>query len=156
MRLNLTVNGIKHEIDIPPSKLLLDVIREDLELTGTKYGCGTGDCGVCTVLFDGVPVTSCTMLAAQANNHEVTTIEGIRNDPLFKKIETAFVAKGAVQCGYCTPGFIMSAVKLLEEEPLPTEMDIKQGLSGNICRCTGYYSIMEAVKKASLKIENHT
>jgi Aerobic-type carbon monoxide dehydrogenase, small subunit CoxS/CutS homologs len=100
MKLNLKVNGERHELDVEPSKLLLDVIREDLELTGTKYGCGTGDCGVCTILFDGKPVTSCTMLAAQANHHEITTIEGVRGDPLFKQIEEAFIARGAVQCGY--------------------------------------------------------
>jgi CO/xanthine dehydrogenase Mo-binding subunit/aerobic-type carbon monoxide dehydrogenase small subunit (CoxS/CutS family) len=143
--MRLTVNGKRYELDIPPSKLLLDVIREDLGLTGTKYGCGTGECGVCTVLFDGKPVTSCTMLVAQAKNHEITTIEGIRDDPLFRRIEDAFIAKGAVQCGYCTPGTVLTAFYFLKTGK-KTREEIRKTLSAVSCRCGCYQKAIDAIE----------
>ena len=144
MKLSLNVNGEKRELDVPPSKRLLDVIRDDLRLMGTKYGCGTGECGVCTVLLDDVPVPSCTMLAAQAVGHKITTIEGIRDDPLFKEIENAFIAKGAVQCGYCTPATVLCAFHFLKNGG-GTRDEIRKALSVS-CRCGCYQKEIDAVE----------
>lgn len=148
-RIRLQVNGEEYYLEVKPSRTLLDVIREDLGLTGTKRGCDTGDCGACTVLIDGKPVTSCLVLAVDAQGKEILTIEGLSSDPLeLHPLQAAFLKYGAVQCGYCTPGMILSAKALLERNPQPTEQEIKRAIAGNLCRCTGYVKIVEAIKAA--------
>ena len=136
-------------MDVPGGKRLLDVLREDLHLTGVKEGCGEGECGACTVLMDGEAVHSCMVLAGQLTGHSVTTIEGLEEDGRLGVLHSAFVEQGAVQCGYCTPGMIMSAAGLLNRTPDPTEEEIRVALSGNICRCSGYVQIVAAVKAAA-------
>ncbi|KUO79019.1 MAG: (2Fe-2S)-binding protein [Desulfosporosinus sp. BRH_c37] len=128
---------------------LIDILREVLGLTGTKEGCGEGECGACTVLMDGKPVNSCLVLAGQLNGHSITTIEGVSDGQELSKLQRAFVDAGAIQCGYCTPGMILSAKAVLDVNPQPTEEEIKRGLSGNICRCTGYQKIVKAVQIAA-------
>lgn len=145
-RINLTVNGIKHELDVEPTQTLIYVIREILELTGTKEGCGNGECGACTVIMNGQAVNSCLIIAVQANGSEITTIEGLMKDGELHKIQQAFVKHGAIQCGFCSPGMIMSAKALLDENPMPTEKEIRTAIAGNLCRCTGYVKIVEAIK----------
>ena len=147
--IELTVNGEPVEAAVDPNKTLLHFLREDLELTGAKHGCGLGDCGACTVILDGKPVNSCLVLAVQANGREVLTIEGVAENGKLHPIQQAFVEKGAIQCGYCTPGMILSAKSLLEENPRPTEAEIRTAISGNLCRCTGYQKIVEAIQAAS-------
>lgn len=142
--LHLIVNGEDQHLLIKPNRILLDVLREDLELTGTKEGCGLGKCGACTVLLDGRPVHACLTLAMQANDCEITTIEGI-GDQEMHPLQEAFVEKGAIQCGFCTPGMINTAKALLDENANPSEDDIKHAIAGNLCRCTGYDKIVEAV-----------
>ena len=143
--LKLTVNGELHELEIPAQRTLLDVIREDLGFTGTKQGCGNGECGACTVLLEGEPVNACLVLALQADGKSITTIEGVSRGGALDPIQEAFIAKGAIQCGFCTPGMVLSVKALLDRNPRPDEMEIREALTGNFCRCTGYQKIVEAV-----------
>jgi carbon-monoxide dehydrogenase small subunit len=133
-------------------RLLADFLRDDLFLTGTKRGCETGVCGACSVLMDGEAVKSCLLLAVQANGHEITTIEGLSLDDQLHPVQEAFVEHGGLQCGYCTPGFVIMAVALLNENPNPTEEQVRQGLSGNLCRCTGYVGIVKSILAAAEKM----
>jgi carbon-monoxide dehydrogenase small subunit len=150
--IELNVNGDTYQLTIETHRTLLEVIREEIGLTGTKEMCNKGDCGGCTVLMDGNPVLSCSTLAVEAVGTQITTIEGISDGLNPHPIQEAFVEKGAVQCGYCTPGFIMSAKALLDKNPNPTEAEIKDGISNNICRCTGYVQILESIDAAAKKI----
>jgi len=143
--LTLKVNDEVHELEVPANWTLLDVIRDELGLTGTKEGCGSGECGACTVLLDGEPVSSCLILALQANEKSVTTIEGLSKGGQMHPIQEAFIAHGAIQCGFCTPGTILSVKALLDRNPKPEELEIRGALGGNFCRCTGYQKIVEAV-----------
>jgi carbon-monoxide dehydrogenase small subunit len=148
--ISLTVNGDRYEASVEPWRTLVEVLREELNLTGTKIGCQTGDCGACTVLMDGHSVTSCLTLAVEADGREITTIEGLSADGQhLTPLQTAFVNQGAVQCGYCTPGMIVSGTYLLQQNPAPSEADIRRGLSGNLCRCTGYNRIVDAIAAAA-------
>ena len=149
MRIKLHVNGRAVSCDVDPSMRLLDLLREELHLTGTKEGCGEGECGACTVLLDGQPVNSCLLLAPQADGKTVLTVEGLSSGQTLHPVQQAFVDKGAVQCGFCTPGFILSAVALLEANPSPSDEEILTALEGNLCRCTGYTKIVEAVRYAA-------
>jgi aerobic carbon-monoxide dehydrogenase small subunit len=143
----LTVNGDRHSAAVEPSTTLVELLREKLRLTGTKQGCGTGDCGACTVLLDGRAVNSCLTLAMEAEGAEVTTVEGIApSGEELHPLQQAFVDHGATQCGFCTPGMVVSAVHLLDENPAPSELEIRRALGGNLCRCTGYTKIVEAVE----------
>ena len=147
--IRLTVNGASHEIDVEPRELLVYVLREQLGLTGTNVGCDTSSCGACTVLVDGESVKSCTMLGVQAAGRELTTVEGLASDGELHAVQQAFHEQHALQCGFCTPGFVMATVSLLEENGSPSEDEIREGLEGNICRCTGYHNIVRAVQAAS-------
>ncbi len=149
MLVNLTVNGEQREADVPSVAMLVELLREHLGLAGTKVGCGHGECGACTVLLDGEPVNSCLVFAAQCDGREVTTIEGLRKDGALDRIQNAFVDAGAVQCGFCTPGMIMSAAALLSSNPAPSRDEIEEAISGNLCRCTGYVKIVDAVQLAA-------
>ncbi|MFL9824818.1 (2Fe-2S)-binding protein [Rhodoplanes sp. SY1] len=145
--INVTINGEARELVVAPSRTLLDVLRNEAGLTGTKKGCDVGDCGACTVLLDDVPVNSCLVLAVEADGRSVTTIEGIAPDPdRLHPLQENFMALGASQCGFCTPGIIVMAKALLDKNPNPTEEEIRFGLAGNICRCTGYTKIVEAIQ----------
>lgn len=144
--LTLKVNNEVYQLEVRPNWTLLDVIREGCGLTGTKQGCGNGECGACTVLLDGEPVNSCLVLALQANGKNVTTIEGLSQRGKLHPIQEAFIARGAVQCGFCTPGMVLSVKALLDKNPNPQEPEIRQALTGNFCRCTGYQKIVEAVQ----------
>jgi aerobic-type carbon monoxide dehydrogenase small subunit (CoxS/CutS family) len=146
--IELRVNGRNHELAIEPSKLLLDALREDLQLTGSKRGCDDSSCGACTVLVDGVAMLSCTMLAASCQEQDITTIEGVSEHGSLAAIQKAYGDWGGAQCGYCTPGFIMTVKSLLATNPHPTEDDVRRALSGNLCRCTGYSQMYEAIKSA--------
>jgi carbon-monoxide dehydrogenase small subunit len=146
----LRVNGRTFRVGAPADAFLVDVLRDQLALTGTKYACGMGECGACTVLLDGKAVFSCLTLAIETEGREITTIEGLASGAKLHPLQRAFADAGAVQCGYCTPGMIMSALALLEETQRPTEEQIRRALSGNLCRCTGYEKIVEAVRVASL------
>jgi carbon-monoxide dehydrogenase small subunit len=148
----ITINGLLREVAVPANRTLLDLLREDLDLTGTKHGCGEGDCGACTVLLDGEPVNACLVLAAEAEGREVTTIEGLAGGSLLHPVQQAFVDAGAVQCGYCTPGMVLVAAALVARNPSPTESDVRHAISGNFCRCTGYQKIVEAVLTASARV----
>jgi carbon-monoxide dehydrogenase small subunit len=149
MKVTITVNGERHEADVEPRLLLAYFLREQLGLTGTNVGCDTSSCGSCTVLVDGESVKSCTVLAVQADGSEVTTIEGLAPDGELHPVQQAFHEQHALQCGFCTPGFVMAAVSLLQESPDPSEEEIRLGLEGNLCRCTGYHNILEAVQSAA-------
>lgn len=153
MRIQCVVNGQQVEGDIDADTRLLDFIRESLHLTGTKEGCGEGECGACTVLMDGQAVHSCLVLAMQAAGANIITIEGLGEGHALHPIQQAFVETGAVQCGFCTPGFIMATFALLQDTPNPTEEEILAGLEGNLCRCTGYAKIVEAVKLAAKRMQ---
>jgi len=144
--ISITVNGVSHELAVEPRRTLLEVIREDLGLTGTKKGCGIGDCGSCTVLLDGVATFSCLTLAVQADGCVVETVESLAEEGKPNKLQQSFVDSGAIQCGFCTPGMLMSAAELLRRNPHPTEKEIRRSLSGNLCRCTGYQKIVDAIK----------
>ncbi len=142
----LRVNGEDYEAYVPVHKTLLEVLREDLNLTGTKHGCELGECGTCTVLVDGEPMLSCLALPVELQGREITTIEGMAHGPELHPLQQAFVELGAAQCGYCTPGILLAAQALLERNPTPTRDEIRQALAGNLCRCTGYVKILEAVE----------
>ena len=145
----LVVNGVPREVAVEPRRMLVQVLREDLNLTGTHIGCDTTQCGACTVLVDGQAVKSCTMLAMQAEGTSVTTIEGLATDGELHPLQTAFWEKHGLQCGFCTPGMIMVATDLLEQNPDPSEQEIRHAIEGNICRCTGYQNIVDAIKEAA-------
>ncbi|MBF0524652.1 MAG: (2Fe-2S)-binding protein [Deltaproteobacteria bacterium] len=148
--IHLKVNGDDYELAVAPHRTLNEVLREDLAFTGTKFGCGTGDCGACTVIMNGRNVSSCLTLAVEADGKDIMTIEGLApSGEELHPIQEAFVTYGAIQCGFCTPGMIMSAKVLLDKNPNPDEPDIRAGLSGNLCRCTGYNKIVEAIEKAA-------
>ena len=146
------VNGEQHDVTYPSHKTLLEVLREELALTGTKHGCELGECGTCTVLIDGQPILSCLALAQACENTSIQTVEGMANGSELDPLQTAFVEMGAAQCGYCTPGILLTAKALLEEEPAPARQDIKDALAGNLCRCTGYIKIYEAIELAAARM----
>jgi carbon-monoxide dehydrogenase small subunit len=148
IKVNFTVNGDPRRLTVKANRTLLDLIRADLGLTGTKKGCGMGKCGACTVLMDGRPVHSCLILAPQADGAEILTVEGLSEGGPHP-LQTAFVERGAIQCGYCTPGMVMTAKALLDETPNPTDDEIKLAISGNLCRCTGYNKIVEAIRSCA-------
>jgi len=151
--IELIVNGDRYELAVDPWRTLAEVLREDLRLTGTKIGCAQGDCGACTVLMDGRSISSCLTLAVEAHQRELTTIEGLAPSPdKLHPIQEAFVQHGAVQCGFCSPGMILSAKHLLDNNPSPSEAEIRAGLSGNLCRCTGYNKIVDAIGAAAAKL----
>jgi carbon-monoxide dehydrogenase small subunit len=147
--INFTVNGDIYEILVEPNEILVDVIRNRLGLTGTKEGCGTGHCGACTVLIDGRSVNSCLTLAIEVDGKNIFTIEGVAKDGELHEIQKAFINEGAIQCGFCSPGMVLSAKALLDENPYPTEEEIRRGIAGNLCRCTGYKKIIKAIQVAS-------
>lgn len=149
-KVSFTVNGELYELSIEPWETLLDVIRNELGLTGTKKGCGTGNCGACTVLLNGKPVNSCLMLAVDARNKDILTIEGLTQDEKLHPIQEAFLNHGAVQCGFCSPGLIISTKELLDKNPSPKEEEIREAISGHLCRCTGYVKIVEAILSVKL------
>lgn len=148
-QITLTVNGETEFLEVESHRTLLQALREDLDLTGTKDGCNSGECGACTVLLDGEPVNACLVLAVEADGHEVVTIEGLAQDGALDPLQRAFISRNAVQCGFCTPGMIISAKALLDRNPQPNEMEIRQAIAGNLCRCTGYTRIVEAVQEAA-------
>ena len=147
--IDLNVNGDKHTLTVKGNALLANVLREELDLTGTKKGCELGDCGSCTVLMDGKPVNSCLVLAVDAEEHEIVTIEGVIQNDKLDRMQEAFVKNAAVQCGYCTPGMILSGRALLAHNPHPTELEVREAISGNLCRCTGYVNIVKAILNAA-------
>ena len=151
--IQLTVNGRPVEALVEPNRTLIQFLREDLGLTGTKHGCGLGDCGACTVILDGQPVNSCLVLAISANGREVLTIEGLAENGKLHPVQQAFVDRGSIQCGFCSPGMILSAKALLDTNPNPTEQEIRMAISGNLCRCTGYQKIVEAIGEAAKIIQ---
>ncbi|CAM3863354.1 (2Fe-2S)-binding protein [Alicyclobacillus pomorum] len=156
MNIRVTVNGRPYEADVEPRTLLAYFLREQLKLTGTHIGCDTTSCGACTVLLDGKLVKSCTVLAVQADGREVLTVEGLEKNGQLHPLQSAFWEEHALQCGYCTPGMLMASYALLQENPAPTEEEIREALSGNICRCTGYVNIVKAVQLAARKMSGET
>jgi carbon-monoxide dehydrogenase small subunit len=149
VKLSLTVNGQVRELDVAPDRRAVDLLREDLGLTGVKEGCGSGECGACTILVDGEAQLACLLLAAQLERRTLTTIEGLAREGELHPVQQAFVDHGAVQCGYCSPGMILAAVDLLRRNPAPSREEIRVGLSGNLCRCTGYHMIVDAMEAAA-------
>jgi carbon-monoxide dehydrogenase small subunit len=148
-QIKITVNGKTHELQVKPWATLLEVIRDDLGLIGTKEGCGLGECGACTVIMDGNTVNACLVLAPEADGKEITTIEGLAQGDTLHPIQQAFMEQGGLQCGFCTPGVILSTKALLDENPKPTDDQVRRGLAGNFCRCTGYTKIFESIKAAA-------
>ena len=149
MKITFKLNGIETHLDVSPDRRVVDVLREDLGLTGTKESCAAGDCGACTVLVDGESKLSCLMLAAQLEGREITTIEGLAQGDCLHAVQDAFAEHGAVQCGFCIPGMAMASVDLLRRNPNPSRAEIREGLAGNLCRCTGYQKIVDAVQMAA-------
>jgi len=149
MQISVRVNGSVHTSDVEPRRLLVHHLRDDVGLTGTNVGCDTSSCGACTVLVNGESVKSCTMLAVQADGQDITTIEGLADGTTMHPVQAAFQEHHGLQCGFCTPGMVMAAVSLLEEQPNPTERDVREGIEGNLCRCTGYHNIVKAVLAAA-------
>jgi carbon-monoxide dehydrogenase small subunit len=147
--IQLTVNGEDHDVVVTPNRTLVDVLREDLELTGTKVGCDEGACGTCTVLIDGKPVRSCLTLAVEAQGKSIETIEGLAVDGELHPVQKAFIEHGAIQCGFCTPAMILTSKAFLEQNPHPTEEEVRRAISGVVCRCTGYAKIVEAIMAAA-------
>ena len=155
-KITVTVNRAEHELEIEPSLLLVELLRENLRLTGTHVGCDTSQCGACTVLIDGSAVKSCTVLAVQADGAEVVTVEGLAKDGELHPIQRAFSAEHALQCGFCTPGLMITAVDLLSRTPAPTDAEIRHAIKGNLCRCTGYHNIVNAVRTAATEMRGAT
>ena len=153
MKVSMTVNGTMHEHDVEPRTLLVQYLRENLGLTGTNIGCDTSQCGACTIHVNGEAVKSCTMFAVQADGAEITTIEGLANNGELHPVQKAFFENHGLQCGYCTPGMIMASVDMLKNNPNPTEDEIRSGLEGNFCRCTGYHNIVKSVKAAAVSMK---
>ena len=151
-KITVTVNRAEHELEIEPSLLLVELLRENLRLTGTHVGCDTSQCGACTVLIDGSAVKSCTVLAVQADGAEVVTVEGLAKDGELHPIQRAFSAEHALQCGFCTPGLMITAVDLLSRTPAPTDAEIRHAIKGNLCRCTGYHNIVNAIRTAATEM----
>ena len=149
MHVQMAINGEKHEAEVEPRLLLVHLIRDVFRLTGTHIGCDTTHCGACTVLLDGRPVKSCTVFAVQANGREVSTVEGLEQDGKLHPLQEGFMAEHGLQCGYCTPGMLMTSVAFLKKHPTPTEDDIRHAISGNLCRCTGYMNIVKAIQHAA-------
>lgn len=155
-RITVSINGNLHTVDVEPRLLLAHLIRQGLDLTGTHVGCDTTHCGACTVLFDGAPVKSCTMFAVQAEGHEITTVEGLATASELHPIQEAFKDEHGLQCGFCTPGMMLSAKALLDENPDPTEDEVRWALSGNVCRCTGYQNIVKSVLSAAARLRSQS
>lgn len=152
MEIEITINGRLRRFDVEPNKLLLSLVRDDLYFTGTKYGCGIGECGACTVHLDGEAVLACMVLAVDADGRRVDTIEGVADGTKLDPVQEAYIEEGAIQCGFCTPGFVMTTKALLAENPDPSETEIREYLKGNYCRCTGYVNIVRAVQSAARKL----
>jgi carbon-monoxide dehydrogenase small subunit len=152
MLVGLSINGEKHEADVEPRLLLVHLLRDVLRLTGTHIGCDTTHCGACTVLLDGRPVKSCTLFAVQARDREIRTVEGLEQDGKLHPLQEGFIAEHGLQCGYCTPGMLMTSVAFLAKHPSPTEDEIRSAISGNLCRCTGYVNIVKAIQYAAAKL----
>jgi aerobic carbon-monoxide dehydrogenase small subunit len=152
-RIKLTINGEVHDLEVENRRTLLQVIREDLHLTGTKKICDTGECGSCTVIMDGLAVISCLVLAVDADGKSIQTIEGVAQDGKLHPLQEEFINKGAIQCGFCTPGMVMTAKALLERNPQPTEKEVRTAISGNFCRCTGYVRIVDAILAAAARLK---
>ena len=155
-RITVSINGSQHTVDVEPRLLLVHLIRQGLGLTGTHVGCDTTHCGACTVLFDGAPVKSCTMFAVQAEGHEITTVEGLATASELHPIQEAFKDEHGLQCGFCTPGMMLTSKALLDENPDPTEDEVRWALSGNICRCTGYQNIVKSVLSAAARLRSQS
>ena len=152
INIKVNINDKHYDLNIEPKTLLLDLLRNELGLTGTKRGCETGECGACTVIIDGLTVNSCMVLAAEVNGKNITTIEGLEKDGELHPIQESFMEEGAIQCGFCTPGMVLSAKALLDKNPNPTDEEIRVAISGNLCRCTGYTKIIKAIKSAAQKM----
>jgi len=153
-KIQLTLNGKITTLEVPSHRLLLDLLRDEIGLTGTKEGCGTGDCGACTVFLNGKPVNSCLVLSGELDGTDIVTIEGLKIGPELHPVQKAFIQDGGAQCGYCTPGMLMMSKALLDENPNPTEEEIRFALSGNLCRCTGYAKIIQAVQDAAAELRS--